>query len=250
MIIENYKSSYLASLEIADRIGNFIKSKQDNSESCVLGLATGSTPIDVYQELVRKHKKENLSFENVYTFNLDEYWGLRKTHMESYYYFMFEHLFSHIDIPKNNISIPDGKLRENDVHDYCLDYEARISELGGIDIQILGIGRNGHIGFNEPGCSETSITRKVELGETTRQDATPSFGVLSCVPTHALTMGMQTILDAKTIYFMAFNESKKDIVKTAFTGEITTDVPASLLQTHPNCYVCLDQYTQIIQEDK
>ena len=117
----------------------------------IVNLVFWSCTINTNQCLSRvgkKAQKENLSFENVYTFNLDEYWGLRKTHMESYYYFMFEHLFSHIDIPKNNISIPDGKLRENDVHDYCLDYEARISELGGIDIQILGIGRNGHIGFN------------------------------------------------------------------------------------------------------
>jgi glucosamine-6-phosphate deaminase len=248
MIIENYKSSYLASLEVAERIASYIRKTQLENKHCVLGLATGSTPISVYQELVRMHKRENLSFENVYTFNLDEYCGLRKSHMESYYYFMFEHLFSYIDIPHKNIHIPDGKLRENDIHNYCLDYESQISELGGIDIQILGIGRNGHLGFNEPNCNEESITRKIELTETTRIDATPSFGNLSCVPKYALTMGMQTILNARTIYFMAFGESKKQIVETAFTKNITEEVPASFLQSHPRCYICLDQYTNITEQ--
>lgn len=248
MIIENYKSSYLASLEVAERIASYIRKTQLENKHCVLGLATGLTPISVYQELVRMHKRENLSFENVYTFNLDEYCGLRKTHMESYYYFMFEHLFSYIDIPREHIHIPDGMLREKDIHTYCLDYESQISELGGIDVQILGIGRNGHIGFNEPNCSEESITRKVELTETTRIDATPSFGNLSCVPKHALTMGMQTILNARTIYFMAFGESKKQIVHDAFTGDVTDNIPASYLKAHPDCHICLDQFTKIVEQ--
>ena len=245
MLIENYKSAYLASLEAAERIATQISNAQEKNENFVLGLATGSTPINLYQELVRMHKREGLSFQNVHTFNLDEYCGLRKTHMESYYYFMYEHLFSHIDIPTKNIRIPNGMLQENDVHNYCLDYEFQISELGGIDLQILGIGSNGHIGFNEPNCDVESITRKTELSQSTRNDATPSFGRLSCVPTHAITMGMQTILNAKEIYFLAFGEAKKDIVETALTKEISIEVPASFLQTHNKCTAFLDQYTCI-----
>ena len=225
---------------IAFQIFDAIEEKKQKNEHLVLGLASGSTPIPLYQELVRLHKEANLSFENVYTFNLDEYFGLSDEHCESYHYFMQHHLFNHIDIPHENIFIPSGQIEPLFERDYCVGYEKAIQELGGIDIQILGIGRSGHIGFNEPGSSRASITRKVELHDVTKRDAAPSFGGFDYVPTHAITMGMKTILSAKQIIFMAFGEAKQEITKKAILGEITNDVPASFLQQHSNVTYCVD----------
>ena len=222
------------------QIADAIETKRQSNEHLVLGLATGSTPIPLYQELVRLHREANISFENVYTFNLDEYCGLDKKHPESYNYFMNHHLFDHIDIPQDNIFIPRGTLERVFINDYCVGYEMKMQELGGIDIQILGIGRNGHIGFNEPGSSRASITRRVELNDITRQDAAPAFGCIGEVPSFAITMGMKTILSAKQIIFMAFGESKRKITRQAFAGEITNDVPASFLQQHNNTTICVD----------
>ena len=225
---------------IAFQIFTAIEEKKQNNEHLVLGLATGSTPIPLYQELVRLHREANLSFENVYTFNLDEYCGLHVDHCESYHYFMNFHLFDHIDIPKENIFIPDGEVERIFLKDYCVGYEKHIQKLGGIDIQILGIGRNGHIGFNEPGSSVASITRKVELHHVTKRDAASSFGGFDFVPTHAITMGMKTILSAKQIYLMAFGENKKQATKQAILGDITDELPASFLQHHTNVSYCVD----------
>ena len=225
---------------IAFQIFDAIEEKKQKNEHLVLGLATGSTPIPLYQELVRLHNEANLSFENVYTFNLDEYFGLSDQHCESYHYFMQHHLFNHIDIPQENIFIPSGQIEPLFERGYCEGYEQTIKDLGGIDIQILGIGRSGHIGFNEPGSSRASITRKVELHDVTKRDAAPSFGGFDYVPTHAITMGMKTILSAKQIIFMAFGEAKQEITKKAILGEITNDVPASFLQQHSNVTYCVD----------
>mgnify|MGYP006081815055 CR=1 FL=1 len=225
---------------IAFQIYDAIETKKQNNEHLVLGLATGSTPIPLYQELIRLHKKANLSFENVYTFNLDEYCGLSENHPESYNHFMHKHLFDHIDIPKENIFIPSGKVEPVFLKDYCVGYEKHIQELGGIDIQILGIGRNGHIGFNEPGSSRVSITRKIELHHVTKRDAASAFGEFDLVPSHAITMGMKTILSAKKIYLMAFGENKKQAIKQAILGDITDELPASFLQQHDNTLVCVD----------
>lgn len=225
---------------IAFQIFDAIEEKKQKNEHLVLGLATGSTPIPLYQELIRLHKEANLSFENVYTFNLDEYFGLNEEHCESYHYFMQHHLFDHIDIPKENIFIPCGQLEPIFERDYCQGYEQTIKDLGGIDIQILGIGRSGHIGFNEPGSSVDSITRKVKLHDITRTDASSDFGGFDNVPTHAITMGMKTILSAKQIIFMAFGEAKQEITKRAFCGEITDDIPASHLQKHNKKTICTD----------
>ena len=225
---------------IAFQIFTAIEEKRQNNENLVLGLATGSTPIPLYHELVRLHKEANLSFENVYTFNLDEYCGLHEDHCESYHYFMRHHLFDHIDIPSENIFIPNGEVEPIFLKDYCVGYEKHIQELGGIDIQILGIGRSGHIGFNEPGSSVDSITRKVKLHDITRRDAASDFGGFDNVPTHAITMGMNTILSANRIFFMAFGEAKQEITKRAFCEEITDDVPASHLQRHKKTTICTD----------
>lgn len=238
MILEDTKDNH-AKL-IAFQIFDAIEAKRQNNEYLVLGLATGSTPIPLYQELVRLHNEANLSFENVYTFNLDEYCGLNEEHCESYHYFMHHHLFDHINIPKENIFIPSSEVEPIFLKDYCVGYEKAIQELGGIDIQILGIGRNGHIGFNEPGSSVASITRKVELHDWTKRDAAPSFGGYDYVPTHAITMGMKTIMSAKQIYLMAFGENKKQAIKQAILGEITDELPASFLQHHDNVNYCVD----------
>lgn len=231
---------------IAFQIYDAIEQKKQNNEHLVLGLATGSTPIPLYQELIRLHQEANLSFENVYTFNLDEYCGLSENHSESYHYFMHKHLFDHIDIPKENIFIPSGKVEPVFLKDYCVGYEKAIQELGGLDIQILGIGRNGHIGFNEPGSSGVSITRKIELHHVTKRDAASAFGGFDLVPNHAITMGMKTILSAKKIYLMAFGESKKQAIKQAILGDITDELPASFLQHHDNVsyYLDFDIYTK------
>lgn len=222
------------------QIADAIETKRQSNEHLVLGLATGSTPIPLYQELVRLHREAGISFKNVYTFNLDEYCGLAEDHPESYNYFMNHHLFDHIDIPTKNIFIPSGSVEKVFLNDYCVGYETQINELGGIDIQILGIGRNGHIGFNEPGSSRASITRRVELAHTTRRDAGPAFEGFDNVPSFAITMGMKTIMSAKRIILMAFGENKKQATKQAILGDITDELPASFLQQHNNVEYCLD----------
>ena len=235
-----FDSSDKASTEIADEIAELIKGKQDNGENCVLGLATGSSPIKVYQELVRKHKEEGLSFKNVYTFNLDEYFPMAKEEMQSYWNFMHAYLFDHIDIPKENIHIPDGTLEKSEVIDFCEQYENKIDALGGLDLQILGIGRTGHIGFNEPGSGLDSPTRLVTLDYITILDASADFYGEENVPIKAITMGIGTIMKAKRIIIMAWGEGKASIVKKAVEGPVSDHVPATYLQDHPNTTFILD----------
>src|SRR5690606_30884610 len=194
------------------RIASIIKNKQAKGETAVLGLATGATPVKVYQELVRLHKEEGLSFRDVVTFNLDEYYPMQPTDDQSYVSFMKKHLFDHIDIPAANINIPDGTLAPEEIQGYCEAYEQKISNLGGLDIQILGIGRTGHIGFNEPGSAPNSGTRLVTLDDLTRRDASRDFGGKENVPTKAITMGVGTIFKAKEIILMAWNEKKAEII--------------------------------------
>ena len=181
-----------ASLWVARRIADLIRSKQDKGEQVVLGLATGVTPLGVYAELVRLHREEGLSFRNVITFNLDEYYPMKPNAVQSYVTFMNENLFNHIDIDKANVHIPDGTLAQDDIPAFCLEYERKINALGGIDLQILGIGRTGHIGFNEPGSAPNSGTRLVTLDDLTRNDASRDFGGKANVPTKAITMGIGT----------------------------------------------------------
>jgi glucosamine-6-phosphate deaminase len=193
---------------VASEIANLIRARNQIGQNTVLGLATGSTPIQVYRELVRLHKEENLSFRRVVTFNLDEYYPMEPKELQSYVRFMNEYLFDHIDIKKKNIHIPDGTLTREKVYEYCREYEENIEQAGGLDVQILGIGRTGHIGFNEPGSLAKTRTRLVTLDELTRADAAPAFFGEEHVPRRAITMGVGTILKAKKIYMMAWGEAK------------------------------------------
>lgn len=220
----------LAAKEVARRIAKLIRDKQAKGEKAVLGLATGVTPIGVYQELVRLHKEEALSLKNVITFNLDEYYPMKPDAEQSYVRFMNENLFDHVDIERANIHIPDGTLPLEQIHQYCLDYERKITANGGLDLQILGIGRTGHIGFNEPGSAPNSGTRLVTLADLTRTDASRDFGSKENVPTKAITMGIGTIFKAREIILLAWNRRKASIIKKAVEGEISSEVPATYLQ--------------------
>jgi glucosamine-6-phosphate deaminase len=235
-----FDSSYEASRLVANEIADLIKEKQQAKEFCILGLATGSSPIKVYEELVRMHKEEGLSFANVITFNLDEYYPMDKTNIQSYYYFMHDHLFDHVDILAENINIPDGKTKSEDLYQYCIDYEMKIKALGGLDFQLLGIGRTGHIGFNEPGSHLNSGTRSITLDHITRIDAAPSFLGIDNVPRKAITMGIGTVRSAKRIVLLGWGVNKAEILKKTIEGEITSNVPATYLQGHSNTTFILD----------
>src|SRR5687768_12925344 len=239
--VKIFKSSDEASEFVAGQIATLIRNRQKDNKPCVLGLATGSTPTRVYAELVRMHKEEGLSFKNVHSFNLDEYYPIKPDALQSYVRFMGEHLFNHIDIPKANIHIPDGTLPKDKVADYCKNYEDKIDKLGGIDIQVLGIGRTGHIGFNEPGSSERSLTRLVTLDQVTRIDAASDFFGEENVPRKAITMGVGSILKARKVFMMAWGEGKAGVIKKAVEGPITDQVPSSFLQKHTDCLVILDE---------
>lgn len=236
-----FETSHAASNAVAQRIAALIKEKQKLGLPCVLGLATGSTPISVYLELVRLHREEGLSFKNVITFNLDEYYPLSKSDLQSYHYFMHINLFNHIDILPENINIPDGELSVEDVRPHCIAYEEKIKSFGGIDLQILGIGRTGHIGFNEPGSHANSQTRMITLDHITRFDAARAFQGIEGVPRRAITMGIQTILNAKEILLMAWGSKKSSIIQKAIEGEISSLIPTTYLQMHKNTTLVLDE---------
>lgn len=238
VIFDNSKSGSKA---VAREIADLIRYKQTKKQKCILGLATGSSPITVYEELVNIHKKEKLSFKNVITFNLDEYYPISSENTESYYNFMHQHLFNHVDINKENINIPKGDLKKNEIEKYCKSYESKIEKLGGIDFQLLGIGRTGHIGFNEPGSSVNSITRLIKLDYLTREDASKAFGGIYNVPKTAITMGVSTILSAKRIVLLAWGENKKDVVYESIESSISQNITASFLQKHNNTTFVLDE---------
>lgn len=235
-----YDSSITASNQVAKEIAELIIQKQKENKNCVLGLATGSSPIKVYEELVRMHKEEGLSFKNVITFNLDEYHPLEKNNIQSYYYFMHEHLFNHIDIFPENINIPDGTINLEELQQYCIDYEMKIKKAGGLDFQLLGIGRTGHIGFNEPGSHKNSGTRIITLDHITRVDASQAFLGIENVPRKAITMGIGTVKSAKRIVLLAWGSNKSEIIKETIEGKISSEVPATYLQEHSNTTFILD----------
>jgi len=236
-----FNSSNEASLLVAQEIATLIKEKEALNKPCVLGLATGSSPIKVYEELVRLHKEEGLSFSNVVSFNLDEYYPMDEDNIQSYHYFMHEHFFDHVNILPENINIPDGKVEKSDLYKHCIDYETKIKSHGGIDFQLLGIGRTGHIGFNEPGSHFNSGTRNITLDHITRVDAAPSFLGIDNVPRKAITMGIGTVRSAKRIVLLAWGVNKAEVVKKTIEGEINSNVPATYLQEHNNTTFVLDK---------
>lgn len=236
-----HESSASAAAAIAQEVKQLILDRNAEGKKAVLGLATGSTPIGFYRELIRLHREEGLSFKNVLTFNLDEYYGLTPEHPESYSRFMADQLFDHIDIPKENTHLPSGLVPGDQVFEHCRGYEEKIDAAGGIDFQILGIGRTGHIGFNEPGSSRESLTRRITLDRITRQDAAADFRGEENVPRFAITMGVGTILRAKKIVLMAWGENKADVVARAVEGPVTDAVSASFLQEHDEARFFVDR---------
>jgi glucosamine-6-phosphate deaminase len=238
--VVTFDNNLAASKAVAADIAALIRQRAEMGRFAVLGLATGSSPTRMYAELVRLHKKEGLSFKNVITFNLDEYFPMQPDALQSYVRFMNEQLFDHVDIDRANVNIPDGTLQRDDVYAFCQDYERKIDEAGGIDIQILGIGRTGHIGFNEPGSTKDSKTRMVTLDILTRRDASGDFFGEENVPRRAITMGVGTIHKAKKVYLMAWGEGKAGIIRKTVEGPISDLVPATFLQEHANTVFVLD----------
>jgi len=229
-----------ASRALACEVAELIRARQATDRPVVLGLATGSTPIAFYAELVRLHREEGLSFANVTTFNLDEYYPLPPDRPQSYARFMRRHLFDHVDIAPDRVNLPSGTVPQAGIDEHCRAYEEKIRAAGGIDFQILGIGRTGHIGFNEPGSSPHSRTRLVTLDPLTRRDAAGDFGGEEQTPRYALSMGVRTILEARRVVLMAWGQHKADVVRRAVEGEISTQITASFLQEHDNTTVVLD----------
>ncbi|HXJ97884.1 MAG TPA: glucosamine-6-phosphate deaminase [Gelidibacter sp.] len=236
-----FEDSQVASKAVAKEIADLIKVKQSQKQPCILGLATGSSPKGLYAELVRLHKEEGLSFKNVVTFNLDEYYPMEPDSVNSYVRFMKKMLFDHVDILPENYFIPDGTLSKEEIADYCSVYEKKIEAYGGIDLQILGIGGNGHIGFNESGSLQNSKTRLVALDHITRVAASKDFAGLANTPRTAITIGVKKIMEAKRVILLAWGESKAEIVKTSVEGQVTNQVPASFLQEHNNATYVLDK---------
>ena len=241
MLVVVKKNHEEVSREAARVVSNMLREKP----SSVMGLATGSTPLDLYNELIRMYKEEGLDFSKVTTFNLDEYIGLPPSHPESYHYFMYENLFKHINVPERFIHVPSGMVDVSEVHRinrFCEWYEEQIVHLGGIDLQLLGIGANGHIGFNEPGSSLGSRTRIKTLSENTRKDNSRFFdNDLDQVPKYAITMGIGTILDSKIILLIASGKNKAKAIKYTVEGPITGQVPASAMQMHKRAILIVDE---------
>lgn len=228
------------SAEDAARIGARIVARQIRSKpDSVIGLATGSTPLGLYRELIRMHREEGLDFRRVRTFNLDEYIGLSFNHPMSYHHFMWENLFSHLNIARRNVHIPDGLAK--DVPAFCAKYERAIAKAGGIDIQVLGIGSDGHIGFNEPTSSFTSRTRIKTLDAQTRKDNARFFASIDQVPHHCITMGIGTILESRTCLLLAFGKNKAAAVRDSVEGPMAAICPASALQWHRDARFLLDE---------
>jgi glucosamine-6-phosphate deaminase len=219
----------------AEMIAKVVRSKPN----AVLGLATGSTPVGTYKELIKMNQKEGLDFSQVTTFNLDEYVGIAPTHDQSYRYFMNDNLFNHINIDKKKTHVPDGMAK--DIPAFCKWYEDQILKAGGVDVQLLGIGGNGHIAFNEPGSSLGSRTRVKTLDDKTRQDNARFFKSINEVPKYAITMGIGTIMDARTLILLANKENKAEAIAKTVEGPITAMVPASVVQLHPKAVIITDK---------
>lgn len=225
--------------ELSQKAAGEIISRIQRNPSLNLGLATGSTPTGLYQELIKDHKQNQTSYKEINTFNLDEYMGIPKEDRNSYHYFMCEHLFEHIDIPLDQTHIPDGTAM--DLDEECRRYEHFIEEHGGIDLQILGIGQNGHIGFNEPGTPFDSRTHIIDLSESTRKANSRFFESLEDVPKQAITMGIDSIMDSKEIFLLVSGSSKAKALARLMNGDVSEQFPASVLQNHPNVTIFADK---------
>ena len=225
--------------EVAILAASILAKQIHQKPDCVLGLATGSTPEDMYRRLAEMHKRGDLDFSAVRTFNLDEYYPIRKSSDQSYDYFMWEKLFSHVNIKRENVDLPNGECKDPIAE--CIAYEQKIAKAGGIDLQVLGIGLNGHIGFNEPEAALKMETHLTDLTPSTIEANSRFFSKAEDVPRQALTMGMGTIMKARSILMLITGEKKAEIAKKLFSGEITTEVPASFLNLHPDATVLLDE---------
>jgi glucosamine-6-phosphate deaminase len=239
--VKIYPDDRAAGREVARRIANVIRHGSAEGRAAVLGLATGHTPINVYRELARLRRDEGLDFSRVITFNLDEYWPIEPAALQSYHAWMHENFFKHVNIKPENVHMPSGTVAEADLKAHCRAYEKMIAEAGGIDLQVLGVGRVGHIGFNEPGSDRSSRTRRIRLDKVTRKDAAADFFGEEHVPEMALTMGVGTILEAREICLLAFGEHKAPILRRAIEGDVSTTVAASFLQEHSNTTFFLDE---------
>lgn len=239
--VKIFPNSTDGSAWVAQQIADLIRQKEKEGKKCVIGLATGSSPKTLYAHLVRMHKEEGLSFKNVITFNLDQYYPMDKDALQSYHYFMRKNLFEHTDIIPSNYHLPDGMIIKDKVKEHCLDYEKQIEEAGGLDLQILGIGTNGHIGFNEPGSGIYSKTRLITLDNSTRIANAYEFGNMSEVPRMAITMGISTILKSKKIILMAWGQTKAPVIQKSVELDDTEEIPASLLQNHDDCTFIVDE---------
>lgn len=224
---------------VSEEAARIVESQIVLKPDCVLGLATGSTPVGMYKILADKYKNGDLDFSKVKTFNLDEYYPISRKNNQSYYYFMNENLFDYVNVPKENIHIPNGEVEDPEKE--CEEYERLIEENGGIDLQILGIGQNGHIGFNEPDTSLESKTHVTELTESTIKANSRFFSSVDEVPTKALTMGIATILKSRKIILMACGEEKSEALAELLTDDIKTDNPATMLKVHPDVVIICDK---------
>ena len=230
-----------ASRAAAKDIADLIRWKAGEGKHCVLGLATGSSPVGVYEELIRMHREEDLSFANVIVFGLDEYFPMLPEELQSYVRFLREHLLDHVNIDPANIHVPDGALSRAEVQRFCAEYEQRIVDAGGIDLQVLGLSKTGHIGCNEPGSERTSRTRMITLDSVTRIQAASDFFGAENVPRHAITMGVATILEARRIIMLAFGEGKANIISKTVEDPAMTNVPASFIQGHSDAKIMVDE---------
>ena len=224
--------------DMSRKAAHIISAQVTMKPDCVLGLATGSTPIGTYKQLIEWYNNGDLDFAEVKTANLDEYKGLTRDNDQSYYYFMHENLFKHVNIKEENTNIPDGT--EPDAAKECARYEKVVHELGGVDLQLLGLGHNGHIGFNEPGTPWDAVTHIVPLTDATRQANKRFFNSIDEVPEKAVSMGIKTVMQSRRIILMAFGKNKAQAVKGMIEGRIDNSVPASILQLHPDCTVYID----------
>src|SRR5450432_60995 len=239
--LEIFPNAKAGSEFVAKKIAALIREKEKNKEHCILGLSTGKSPLKLYAELVRMHREEGLSFKNVVAFNLDEYYPIQRSAAQSYYRFMKENLFNHVDIDPENCFIPNGELPKEEMKAFCKEYEQSIVDAGSIDLQILGIGSNGHIGFNEPGSSRFSKTRVTPLENSTRLSNAGDFESVTQVPRLSVTMGISTILKSRNIILMAWGTSKAPAVQKSLEGNVSEELPASILQEHEDTLFVTDE---------